>query len=191
MIAAILTILAQEATPATTSGSEAERLYPHLNELLVGLVAFAIVLFAITRFVMPRLKQVLAERESQIQGNLEKADQAKRAADAELADYRAQLAGAREEADRIIEEARKTAEQLRRDIQAKAEEESRATVVRAQEEIRAERDRAFQDLRAQVGEIAVLLAGKVVEKELDETAHARLIDEYIDQVAASGNGSDN
>jgi F-type H+-transporting ATPase subunit b len=184
MIAAILTILGQEHEPTTTAVvNEAERLYPGIHELLVGLVAFAIVFFAIVKFVMPAMKKVLAEREAQIQGNLEKADEAKRAAEAELADYRTQLAGARDEANRIIEEARKTAEQLRKDIQTKAEEESQATVARAQEEIRAERDRAFQDLRAQVGEIAVLLAGKVVEKELDQGAHERLIDEYIDQVA--------
>jgi F-type H+-transporting ATPase subunit b len=191
MLAAIVGILAaEEAAEATgETVNEAERFYPHINELLVGLIAFAIVFFFIVKFVMPRLKQVLAERESQIQGNLEKADEAKRAAESELADYRTQLAGARDEANRIIEEARKTAEQLRKDIQAKAEEESQATVARAQEEIRAERDRAFQDLRAQVGEIAVLLAGKVVDKELDQAAHERLIDEYIDQVAASGNGN--
>jgi F-type H+-transporting ATPase subunit b len=188
MLAAIVTTLAQEAEPTSTA-SEAEKLYPHLNELIIGLIAFAIVFFAIVKFVMPRLREVLAERESQIQGNLEKADEAKRAAEAELAEYRAQLANAREESDRIIEEARKTADQVRKDIQAKAEEEAEATVARAQEEIRAERDRAFQDLRAQVGEIAVLLAGKVVEKELDPAAHERLIDEYIDQVAGgTGNG---
>ena len=107
-------------------------------------------------------------------------------------DYRAQLAGAREEANRIIEEARVTAEQLRRDIQAKAEAEVAGTVARAQEEIRAERDRVFQELRAQVGEIAVELAGRVVGQSLDAGAHERLIDEYIDQVARAarnGNGA--
>ena len=188
MIAAIFTILGQAAEPTSAPVNEAQRLYPHLNELLIGLLAFGAVFFAVTKFVMPSLKKVLAERETQIQGNLEKAEEAKRTAESELADYRTQLAGARDASNRIIEEARKTAEQLRRDIQIKAEEESQATVARAQEEIRAERDRAFQDLRAQVGEIAVLLAGKVVEKELDPAAHERLIDEYIDQVSSSGNG---
>ena len=70
----------------------------------------------------------------------------------------------------------------------KAEQESQAIVGRAQEEIRAERDRVFQELRTQVGELVVRLAGKVVEKELDTSTHARLIDEYIEQVASGGNG---
>ena len=109
-------------------------------------------------------------------------------ADQLLADYRTQLAGARDESNRIIEEARKTADQLRRDVQAKAEQEAQATVVRAQEEIRTERDRVFQELRGQVGEIAVELAGRVVGQSLDKSAHERLIDDYIDQVASGENG---
>jgi F-type H+-transporting ATPase subunit b len=77
---------------------------------------------------------------------------------------------------------------MRRDLQAKAEQESQAIVARAQDEIHAERDRVFQELRAQVGQIAVELAGRVVGESLDEDAHQRLIDQYIDEVAA-GNGS--
>jgi F-type H+-transporting ATPase subunit b len=79
-----------------------------------------------------------------------------------------------------------TADQLRRDL--RREQEAQATVARAQEEIRAERDRVFQDLRAQVGVIAVELAGRVVGQSLDPDTHQRLIDEYIEQVAGSGNG---
>jgi F-type H+-transporting ATPase subunit b len=141
----------------------------------------------------------LAEYRERLAASREEANQiieeARRAAEqvrAELQklqeEYRQQLAGAREESNRIIEEARATAEQLRKDIQAKAEEESQATVARAQEEIRAERDRVFQELRGEVAEIAVGLAGRVVGESLDKGTHQRLIDEYIDQVASSGNG---
>jgi F-type H+-transporting ATPase subunit b len=177
-----IAVLAQEAA------SDKEDLYPHAAELIVGAIAFAILFFFMWKWALPRANALLEERRKQIQGQLEQAEQTRRAADKELDEYRAQLAGARDEANRIIEEARKTADQLRRDIQAKAEEESQAIVGRAQEEIRAERDRVFQELRTQVGEIAVDLAGRVVNKELDKSSHERLIDEYIDEVASSGNG---
>jgi F-type H+-transporting ATPase subunit b len=119
---------------------------------------------------------------------MEKAEASHAAADEELTRYKAQLAGARDEGNRIIEEAKQTAIQLQADLQARAEQESRAIVARAQEEIRAERDRIFQELRTQVAQIAVELAGKVVGEELDTSTHTRLIDEYIDQVT-SGNGN--
>jgi len=156
---------------------------PDVAELIYGALAFVIVFAVLAKFAFPALGKMLSERSGKIQGDLEKAEQARMAAESELADYRAQLAGARDEANRIIEEARRTADQLRRDLQTKAEQEAQATVARAQEEIRAERDRVFQDLRAQVGVIAVELAGRVVGESLDPSAHQRLIDEYIEQVA--------
>ncbi len=162
---------------------------PDVAELIYGGIAFIIVFFVLARFAFPALNKMLAERSGKIQGDLEKAEQARMSAEQELAGYRTQLAGARDEANRIIEDARRTAEQLRRDLQAKAEQEAQATVARAQEEIRAERDRVFQDLRSQVGLIAVDLAGRVVGESLDPSAHERLIDEYIEQVARSGNGN--
>jgi F-type H+-transporting ATPase subunit b len=167
--------------------SQPEDLYPKASELVVGLIAFAILFFFMLKWVLPRFRQVLEDRRVLIQGDMEKAEATRTQADQVLNEYRANLAGARDEANRIIEEARKTADQLRRDIQAKAEQESQATVAHAQEEIRAERDRVFEELRAQVGDIAVELAGRVVGQSLDKSTHERLIDEYIDQVASGGN----
>jgi F-type H+-transporting ATPase subunit b len=187
MQAAIASILAQ-AEENAEEASQAEHLYPEPGELIIGLIAFAVLFFFTWKWVLPRFRQVLDERRERIQGEMEQAEATRSEAQRLLEQYRTQLAGAREESNRIIEEARATADQLRRDLQAKAEEEAQATVARAQDEIRAERARTFQELRAEVGSIAVELAERVVGQSLDDRAHQRLIDDYIDQVAA-GNGS--
>jgi F-type H+-transporting ATPase subunit b len=176
----LVLVAAEEAAP--------NPLIPETVELIVGALAFIVVFAVLAKFAFPAMNKMLAERTAKIQGNLEHAEETRRTAEEELARYREQLANAREESNRIIEEGRRTAEQLRRDIGAKAEQEASATVSRAKEEIRLERDRVFQDLRQQVATIAVDLAGRVVGESLDQQAHRRLIDEYIDQVAASGNG---
>ncbi len=172
------------------AATDKENIYPHASELIIGAIGFAIVFFAMWKWVLPRANAALEQRREKIQGDLERAEQTRAEADQMLADYRSQLSGAREEANRIIEEARKTADQLRKDLQAKAEQESQATVGRAQDEIRAERDRVLQELGSRVGEIALELAGRVVGRSLDEQAHERLVDEYIELVGESGgNGS--
>ncbi|MEO8475745.1 MAG: F0F1 ATP synthase subunit B [Actinomycetota bacterium] len=167
---------------------EKNPILPDIAELIYGTLAFLIVFGLLAKFAFPALNTMLAERTAKIQGEMEKAESTRAEADTLLAEYRQSLAGARDESNRIIEESRKTADQLRRDVQAKAEEEAQATVARAQEEIRAERDRVFAELRGQVGDIAVELAGRVVGQSLDKSAHERLIDEYIDQVATGENG---
>ena len=189
MYALIGAILAQAEEEAAEVNDAAD-LYPHWEELVVGALAFAILFFFMWKWVFPRVNTLLEERRTKIQGELEKAEETRRQADTELADYRKQLANAREESNTIIEEARRTAEQLRAEIAARAEREAETTVARAREEIRAERDRVFQQLRSDVAEIAVGLAGRVVGESLDPKAHERLIDQYIDEVAknVAGNG---
>ena len=175
---------------ALAAENDPKDLYPHWNELIVGAIAFGVLFFFMWKWVLPRFNQTLEERREKIQGELENAERTRREADRLLDEYRSQLASAREDANKLIEEARKTAEQLRRDQQARAEQEADATVARAQEEIRAERDRVFQELRAQIGVLAVELAGVVVGRSLDQAQHQRLIDQTIDQIASSGtNGS--
>jgi len=166
--------------------NDSKDLYPKAPELVMGAITFGILFVFMWKWVLPRVNALLEERRQKIQGEIEAAAASHREAEKELEDYRTQLGGAREEANRIIEEARKTADQLRRDIQSKAEQEAQAIVTRAQEEIRVERDRVLQELRGQIGDIAVELAARVVGRSLDKQTHEQLIDEYIDQVASTG-----
>jgi F-type H+-transporting ATPase subunit b len=186
VLALIGSILLQAEEHAEQETNDPADLYPHVEELIVGAIAFAILFFFMWKWVLPRINALLEERRQRIQRELEQAEETRRTAERELEEYRQQVAGAREEANRIMEEARRAADQLRADLQTRAEQDAQATVARAQEEIRAERDRVFQELRGEVGEIAVEIAERVVGQALDKNAHQRLIDEYIDEV--SGNG---
>jgi F-type H+-transporting ATPase subunit b len=178
-------ILVQAEEHAEETNDPAD-LYPHWEELIVGALAFGILFFFMWKWVLPRVNALLEERRQRIQRELEQAEETRRTAERELTEYRQQLSGAREEANRILEEARRTADQLRSDLQRKAEQDAQATVARAQDEIRAERDRVFQELRGEVAQIAVEIAQRVVGQSIDEKAHQRLIDDYIDQLSGDG-----
>src|ERR671923_1933936 len=183
--------LAQEEETQTEQPVEEEEhnpILPEADELVFGSLAFLIVLVVLARYAFPRLNQGLKQREDKIRGDLEKAEEARKEAESSLQRYEQQLQEARAESGRIIEEARKTADSMRRDLLAKAEDESRGVVARAQEEIRAERDRAILELRGQLAEWSVDLASRVVGESLDKKRHLQLVEEYIDEVAAMGNG---
>ncbi|MGH2682183.1 MAG: F0F1 ATP synthase subunit B, partial [Actinomycetota bacterium] len=104
LIATIL-VLAQEEVGEE---NRPEDLYPHLEELIVGAVAFFILFFFMWKWVLPRVNRLLEDRRVRIQGNLEKAEQTRREAEQILSQYEERLKEARGEANRIIEEARKT-----------------------------------------------------------------------------------
>lgn len=171
--------------------NDPEHLYPKIDELIVGALAFGVLFFFVWKWVLPRVGRILDERRQKIQGSLEEAEKAKRDADQMMAQYQQQLRDAGTEASKIIDDARKTAEQMRKDLLSKAEDESRQIVAKAQEEVRAERDRAVQSLRRELAEASVELAGRVVGESLDKEKQLRLVDQYIDEVAGmtpNGNG---
>ncbi len=194
LVLGLPTVLAQgEETTETEHGAAEEEhnpIIPATDEIIVGGLAFILVFLVLRRFAFPRLGQAMTARTEKIQGDLEKAEQDRAEADKLLSDYREKLSGARDEANRIIEEARNTAEAMRRDLTAKAEQEYQAILDRAQDEIRAERDRVFQELKTQVGELSLQLAGRMVGESLDKDRQLRLVDQYIEELAAAAPSED-
>ena len=159
---------------------------PETSELVWGVISFAVLCFAMMKFAYPALKKSMDARANRIRENLDDADRVKAEAETVLEEYKRQLADARNESNRIIEEARQTADQLRRDLMQRAETEVAELRQRARDDIAAAQERAMADLRNTVGTLAIELAEKVVEANLDRDANMRLIERYIQSV---GSGS--
>jgi F-type H+-transporting ATPase subunit b len=157
---------------------------PATNELIWGGISFLIVLIALWKLALPPVRKMMSDRAEKIRTELDEADTAKSQAEDVLADYRAKLADAKTESNRIIEEARQTADQLRADLAARAEAEIAETRQRAQADIESAKVQAISDLKAEVASIAIGAAEVVVRKNLDEATQTQLIEDYINQVAA-------
>jgi F-type H+-transporting ATPase subunit b len=157
---------------------------PETSEIVWGIISFTAVFFLLAKFAYPALKKSMEERSNRIRESIDEADRTRTEAQQILEDYQRQLADARNEANRVIEEARQTADQLRQDLIQRAEADATELRQRTQEEIRAAQERAVADLRAQVAELAIQLAEKVVERNLDRDTNTALIDSFIRQVGA-------
>jgi F-type H+-transporting ATPase subunit b len=177
MILAQTLLIAAEETEEGSGGLEI--LLPPLNELIAGIIAFAIVFFFMWRFAVPAINRMLEQRQAAIAGQIEDAEKARREAESLLADYRSQMNRAKAEGNRIVDEARQQGEQVKADIIAKAEADGEQIRAKAREEAAGEKARALAEARSQVGDISVDLAGKIVGESLDEKAHRSLIDRYL------------
>ena len=164
-------------------------LLPEWNEIIWGSIFFGVVLFAMIKYAVPALRQGLQTREDKIRGDLEGAEAARLEAQRMLEEYRAQLANARSEADRIIEESRQSAEQVRADVMARAEQDTAEVRARAQADLEASVNRMRADLQGDVSRFAVELAERVVERNLDRDAQQALIERYISEVGGLGSSN--
>jgi len=165
--------------------SAASPILPKMSEIFWGGIAWLIVMVGVVKFAIPALKKTMAARSEKIKSDLESAEAAKNSANAELADYRAKLADAQSEANRIIDEGRQSADGVRTELIAKAEADAAEIRSRANDEVRIASDRAMADLHQTVATLSVDLAGKIVEQNLDVATQQQLIDSYINSVGSN------
>jgi F-type H+-transporting ATPase subunit b len=157
----------------------------HLVEFVLALVAFGILYFLMSKFVVPSFEKTFAERTAAIEGGLAAAETKQAEADAKLAELEKQLGDARHEAARIREEAREQGAAIVAELRAQGQAEQTRIVEAGKAQIAAERQQAATSLRAEVGTLATSLAGKIVGESLDDDARSsRVVDRFLADLEA-------
>jgi F-type H+-transporting ATPase subunit b len=169
---------------------EENPLVPHLVEIVLALVVFGLLYFAIKKWVVPNFEKTFADRTTAIEGGLKAAETKQAEADARLAELERQLGDARHEAARIREEAREQGAAIVAEMREQAQTEAARIVDHAHTQIEAERQQAVTSLRAEVGSLATSLAGRIVGESLDDDARqSRVVDRFLADLEQGANGS--
>ena len=154
---------------------------------LVGIVPWTFVaqicnlfltVFLVKKFLFDRINKVVEERKQMADSQIADATKAKEEAKTMRDQYEASISNAKDEARQIISDATERGEA----IVADAKKEAVAIKEKASADIAKERTAAFQQMKSEIGDIAVSIAGKVIEKEVKEADHQKLIDEFISDV---------
>ena len=154
--------------------------------LLAQIINFLIVLFLLNKLAVGPITRIIAERRQRIEQGLRDAEQAKRDRESAEQERVAALNEARREANDIINRAQKVAQETRdADIAATRQELERMRQ-RAADDIDSEKQRAIADLRAEVADLALAAAGKVVGETMTGARQRRLVEEFLQESAASG-----
>jgi len=165
-------------------------LIPEIPELVIGLIAFAIVFFVLGKKLLPNINKVLEERREAIEGGIEQAEIARTEAQSVLEQYKAQLAEARHEAARLRQEAQEQGAALITEMRAEGQRQREEIVAAGHSQIEADRKAAASALRQDVGKLATDLAGKLVGESLDDHARqSRVIDRFLDDLEEKAEAS--
>jgi F-type H+-transporting ATPase subunit b len=179
-----IAVLASEAGEATHVEENAFWLPYDFNEVIWGTLSFLVVAFLLWKFARKPIAAMLSGRIEGIRTNLDAAEQARLAAEAERDRIKAALADSDTEAARIIEEARSSADQLGRDAGSRATRDAERVRERAVADLAATRTQAESDLAGELARLSLGAAERVVENSLDDASQQRLIDSYISQVGS-------
>jgi len=160
-------------------------LLPETNEIIWGVVGFAVVFGAIAWKGLPAIKSTMNARTERIRNDIDSAEAQRVEAQTILDEYKAQLADARTESTRIIEEARQAADEVKTSLNARAESDIAEMRARATADIESAKTQAIADLRGEVANLAIGAAEQVVERSLDRDTNVALVESFINQVGAN------
>ena len=146
---------------------------------IVTLVTFVILLALLKKFAWGPLKEVMDKRERDINKDIDDAEQAKINAQKLEEENKKTLKQTQDEVQRILEDARVQARKQHEEIIHEANIRANGMIETAQSEINSEKERALADINNQVSELSVLIASKVLQKEISEQDQKELVDKYL------------
>jgi F-type H+-transporting ATPase subunit b len=147
------------------------------------IISFAILLFILAKYAFPPILHTLDERERKIRESIESAERRSAEVERRMAEYEAKMKASQKEAEEMIAQAKARAQQMKEDNERQLSADAERIKATAAREIEQERRKALDDVRRYVGELALQVAGKVLERSLTDADHKRLADESLAAVA--------
>lgn len=139
-------------------------------------------IYLIKRFLFKPVNAMLEKRKAMADAQIQDAIKAKDEAKAMKAEYEQNMAEAKNKANEILTTAQKTASVQSEEILKEAAKQAAAIKAKAEKDIAQEKRKAVNEIKDEIGGMAMDIAGKVIEREISEEDHKKLIDEFIANV---------
>ncbi len=151
---------------------------------IIQIINLFIQVYLIKKFLFKPINDILEKRKKLADKEIREAREAKDEADSLKVQYEDSLSSAHAEAARIVSEAQKEAQNKADTLLHEAETEVAGLKAKATADIEQEKKKAINEAKDEIGSLAMEIAGKVVEKEIKESDHKKLIDDFITKVGA-------
>ena len=139
-------------------------------------------LFIFKKLLLDPVRKVIAQRKAKADSQIEDARKLRAEAEAMKAEYEQNMRNARAEANEIVASVQKTAAARSEEMLNEARRQAAALKQKAEADIAQERKKAVNEVKDEIGGMAIEIASKVVEREIKESDHKALIDEFIQNV---------
>ncbi len=149
---------------------------------IATLLNLFLTMLLVKKFLFKPINEILEKRRQLSEKELTEARAARAEADGLKTEYETSLTAARDEAARILQNAQKEAQSKADQTIREALADAAGIRSRAEADIAQEKKKAINEAKNEIGGLAMDIAGKVVEKEIHEEDHRKLIDEFLDHV---------
>lgn len=147
--------------------------------LLWQVVNFGILFLALWFILYKPIRRLLEEREGKVAESLEKAEQLEKKSQALEGEFRQKMIEQRKELEELHTKALKEQEKIKKEMRERTEKEAQKFMEEARTLALEEKAQILQSLEQEVKQTAVFLAGKILEKEIDEEKQKELLVQAI------------
>ncbi len=150
-----------------------------------SLITFLVLIAMLYKFAFNPLVKLQKKRQDDIHQAIHDAERLRDEAQELLANYKAQLSEARQEAEGILDRARKLGEASKAELLEEARVQAEATLARAHKQIERDTSQALERIREEVADLTVAATERVTRKGLTGEDQLRLIQEAINEIDLS------
>ncbi len=154
-------------------------------QVLFTILNTFILYLGLKHFLFEPVKKMMDERTASIQGQLDSAKRTEELANETYEQYKEKIKDAKEEGANLILEARHNAQLQYDDIVKSARIEAESIKKKSEEDILREKEKVMDGMKDEIGEMAILIAEKVIKKNIEPKIQEELIDELIQNVGDS------
>lgn len=140
------------------------------------------VFFVAKKYLFVPVKNMIDERQKEIDTMYDDANTAKEEALKLQNEYEEKILVAQDESERIVKEAMIRGQNREEEIVQAAQKEASAILEKAEADIAQEKKKAMNDAKNEISEIAIAIAEKVIDRELNADDHQKLVDSFIDSL---------
>jgi len=151
-------------------------------DILISFANLLIMFLILKRFLFKPVQRMFETRRQQVDSMYAEADENRAAAASMKQEYETKMASARDEADSLVRSAVQTAQKRGDAIVAEASSKASHLKQKAEAEIAQEKRQMLQDVRGEISDLAVSIASKVVEREINPRDQQSFVDDFIRNV---------
>lgn len=156
-----------------------------LIEFVFYLINFLILVGVLGKFLYRPFINMLDTRRQTIKDAFDSAEATNRKADEKLANYEKRIANVESEGRDIIKEATDQARLKAASIIEEANKQADDIVQKARVEIEQEKESALADVRDQISELALMMAEKIMEKDIEVNGQEQILDQVMEEVGTA------
>ena len=158
------------------------KLFPNVTTIIVQLLSTGVLFFVFKKYLWVPVQNYFAKRADYIEGTVNEAKEMNAKAKALMEESDKQARQAVMEYRDIVAQAKEDALKTKTAIQEDANKEYKAKMDQARREIEAEKAQAKAEMKQEIVEIAIDVATKVMNKDMDTKTNKALVEDFVEEV---------